>query len=274
MQDDASSFSRHSLSAARQPTRIIWDRNDSLLPDHVYTYQYVYEKKYKPTHKYAMFFECKELPEMKKFYDELNRDIQILREFDAVFTNQDFILEKMVNAYFVPSCTVWYDTEFGGVKDIDKTKNISLVSSYKDWCRLHKERTMLAERYSGSDAVDCYGTYGGGQWVRCASYLNNYRYHIAIENQLSCGYFTEKITNCFMSCTVPSYLGATDIGEYFNLDGIIRVKNIDEVDEVVEKCNEEDYESRKDAILDNYNRVQEYLSLEDYIINHYEALFC
>ena len=121
--------------------------------------------------------------------------------------------------------------------------------------------------------VDCFGTFNGKDgYVPCFKYLQDYRFHIAVENQVSNGYFTEKITNCFLSMTVPIYIGAPDIGKYFNTDGIIQIEeaSIEAVNFAVENyCNEENYEKRIPAIIDNYNRVQSYLVVEDYLYNNY-----
>ena len=39
-------------------------------------------------------------------------------------------------------------------------------------------------------------------------------------------FITEKVNDCFLTGTIPIYLGAPDIGDYYNLDGII-VMDID-----------------------------------------------
>jgi hypothetical protein len=71
--------------------------------------------------------------------------------------------------------------------------------------------------------------------------------------------------------TVPIYLGAERIGDFFNLDGIIQI-NPEEalhIEDVLKRCSVRDYESRLPAILDNYKRAQKYLEMGDYL---YESL--
>lgn len=157
-----------------------------------------------------------------------------------------------------------------------KTKNISILSSYKRRCRLHQFRYELAKYYKDKNAVDTYGTFDGGENVKVYKTLDDYRYSIVVENEQSPYYFTEKILNCFAAMTVPVYIGATDIGNFFNADGIIQVKEltIEAVEKAISTCSESDYLSRKDAVADNYRRVQGYLCPEDYIYEHYkEELF-
>ena len=53
-------------------------------------------------------------------------------------------------------------------------------------------------------------------------------------------YFTEKLLDCFATGTIPVYLGAPDIGNYFNKDGIIDLTDEFEV-------SDEIYFSKMDA---------------------------
>ena len=51
--------------------------------------------------------------------------------------------------------------------------------------------------------------------------LGPYRYSVAIENTSKPDYWTEKISDCFLSFTVPIYFGATNIGDYFPEESFI-----------------------------------------------------
>jgi len=44
-----------------------------------------------------------------------------------------------------------------------------------------------------------------------------------MENDSVPNYYTEKITDCFATGTVPIYWGATNIGDYFDERGIIKL---------------------------------------------------
>jgi hypothetical protein len=48
-----------------------------------------------------------------------------------------------------------------------------------------------------------------------------YKFVIAFENTLVDGYITEKLTNAFLSHSVPIYYGAPDVGKYFNTQAFI-----------------------------------------------------
>mmetsp|Transcript_3280 Transcript_3280/g.6506 ORF Transcript_3280/g.6506 Transcript_3280/m.6506 type:complete len:447 (-) Transcript_3280:263-1603(-) len=57
--------------------------------------------------------------------------------------------------------------------------------------------------------------------------LFDVQFHIAIENIVQDDYFTEKILDCFLTCTVPVYVGCPNIGKYFDIEGIIHVGNFE-----------------------------------------------
>ena len=85
-------------------------------------------------------------------------------------------------------------------------------------------------------------------------------YHIAIENVMLMNWFTEKILDCFMTRTIPIYLGTKNIGDFFNLDGIIVVNSVDEIIEACNKLTPEFYYSKVEAMEDNYQRAMKYIN--------------
>ena len=76
-----------------------------------------------------------------------------------------------------------------------------------------------------------------------------------------------------MAQTIPIYLGATEIGNFFNLDGIIQigVDDCEHIENILAKCTPEEYERRLPAVLDNFNRVKLYADhsrIDDIYINY------
>ncbi len=84
-------------------------------------------------------------------------------------------------------------------------------------------------------------------------------FHIAIENVFEDSWFTEKVVDCFLKRTIPIYIGAKNIGEHFNADGILQVSTVDEAIAVCNVLTERDYYDRIDAMEDNYQRSLKYL---------------
>lgn len=196
----------------------------------------------------AILFEPKSLlPDAYEFV------LKYADRFRYIFTHDSELL-RLPNARLVLWADVWHTS------DCEKTKGISLVSSWKDWCPLHKARLELARQFDDSDLVDVYGSYKDKEtWTEAAVALDEYRFSIVIENDLDDYWFTEKILNCFATKTVPIYVGASRIGDVFNSAGIIQVENWKAIPEIVRALNiEHEYNTRINAINDNYERVKAY----------------
>ena len=254
----------------------IWDRYNFGLDTHFYTHKAMLETMGSPKRRYGLLVESEGIvPEDYKIFDKhkgLNKD------FDLIFTHSEQILEICDNARFHPACAaVWYGVipSCGGILSNQafshKTKNISMVSSNKSMCELHDFRINLARKLKQKNIADTYGTFDGGAAMRISESLTDYRYSVAVENIISPYFFTEKITNCFAAMTIPIYLGATKIDQFFNADGIIQIipKDFDNIENILKQCSRDDYEQRLPAILDNYNRVQKYLNLGDKLYEEY-----
>lgn len=78
-----------------------------------------------------------------------------------------------------------------------------------------------------------------------------YRYSVAIENGAAPFYFTEKITDCFLTYTVPLYYGCTNIGRFFPEKSFVHIdienpqKSIRTIRELIEK---DDWQERACAL--------------------------
>lgn len=175
--------------------------------------------------------------------------------FRYIFTHDSKLL-KLPHAYELNWADVWLTT------DSPKTKGISLVTSFKSWCPLHKARLELAEYFRVDDKVDVfYGDWNNPRIpnVKPEDYLEHYKYSIIIENDLDDYWYTEKILNCFSTKTVPIYVGATKIGERFNEAGIIRAENWRDIPDITKALDiDGDYENRREAIEENFKLVEPY----------------
>ena len=189
------------------------------------------------------------LPDMYKFAEEHST------YFRYIFTHDSKLL-KLPNAIYFMWANTWLTT------DSEKTEGISLCTSPKDWCWLHKVRNNLADYFEDDPRVDVFR----GEWDSSTipykpkyepkDYLEHYKFSIIIENDIDELWFTEKILNCFSTKTVPIYLGATHITDIFNEDGIIRVNDAAEIIRIVRNLDiEHEYLKRREAIEDNFNRV-------------------
>lgn len=85
--------------------------------------------------------------------------------------------------------------------------------------------------------------------------FENAMFHLAVENSRHKHYFTEKITDAFMSKTVPIYWGCSNLGDYFDMRGVITFEDEKELPSLLNSLTEEDYWSRKKYIEFNYERA-------------------
>ena len=83
-------------------------------------------------------------------------------------------------------------------------------------------------------------------------------FSVVIENQSLPNFFTEKLIDCLLSKTVPLYFGATNIDEYFDTDGMIIVKDIDHLKQVVSNITVDDYYKRLPIMQKNLELAQEF----------------
>ena len=74
------------------------------------------------------------------------------------------------------------------------------------------------------------------------------QFGVAIENFSHRGWFSEKILDCFLLKTIPIYWGCSNIGDYFDIDGIIPFNNVDDLIYITNQLNESYYNNRKEII--------------------------
>lgn len=178
-----------------------------------------------------------------------------LETFDIIFTHNKDLLKIDSKFKWVPAQGFWIKEP----KVYEKSKMISMIASNKRMCDGHRSRLEWVERLWGQ--VDLFGR-GFNEIALKEEGLCDYMFSVAIENGQYETYFTEKLLDCFATGTIPVYLGAPDIGNYFNKDGIIDLS--DEFD-----VSEEIYYNKMDAIKDNLERAKKMEILEDFIYENY-----
>jgi hypothetical protein len=137
-----------------------------------------------------------------------------------------------------------------------------MITSKKVICDEHKKRVEIAEKFK--NFVDLYGREYKPIDIKEKG-LNDYCFSIVIENLNYSNGYSEKISDCFATGTIPIYWGSSDIGEVFNTDGIIIYDdNFD-----INSLSFELYESKMLAIIDNFNRAVNFPIAEDYIYKTY-----
>lgn len=233
--------------------------------------------------RYAWFCESRAIcPLLRQAFD--NEDIlnSFIDAYDGIFTCEKELVDKheKIHFCFAGSNLPWISEN--NYKIYDKTKFMSFLSSDKNVCAGHQLRHEIYPRIMMNSNIDCYGKITGlimggnpgchiegnpdKSWHDKSKALNDYMFSIVIENDVYDTYFTEKLTDCFATGTVPLYYGPKSIGDYFNTDGIIFIgEHISDVMETIKNVDVSDYRKRKDAIADNFERVKNMKLADDMI---------
>jgi len=197
---------------------------------------------------------------------------QLEESYDAIFFADREYCKKSKKFHFA-----FAGSNLPWVKDhqiFTKTKNCSMFASGKKVTIGHHLRHQIAEQLK--DKIDIVGGaantvrvgHGSSPWPDKSEFTNDYMFQIVIENDKYETYFTEKLTDCFATGTIPIYWGAPDIGKYFNTDGMIIIDN--EID--ISLLTKEYYLNKIDAIKDNFERVQKMQSSDDILFELIQQL--
>jgi hypothetical protein len=183
-------------------------------------------------------------------------------KFEYVLTHEKKILDTIPNSIFIPFGGCWI--EIFNHKIEKKTKNISIIVSEKRMTDGHNLRHEIISRYKKD--IDVFGR-GYNPISNKIEALLDYKFSIVIENCKRDYWFTEKLIDCFVTGTIPIYWGCPSIGDFFDLNGIIVIENIDDLFEIISSCNEELYHSKYESVLKNFEVSKNYLLPDDRIFN-------
>jgi hypothetical protein len=186
----------------------------------------------------------------------------ILEKFELIFTsNKDLIDINPNKIKFVPADGTWIENP----KLHDKSKILSMITSRKKFTVGQDIRMKAAENIKN---MDLYGR-GFKPVEKKEEGLIDYMFSISVENDSYDNYFTEKILDCFATGTIPIYWGCPSIGEFFDERGILFFKNLEELNNIVDKLTPDLYYSKMEYTQNNLEKVMDYLVAEDYMYEKY-----
>jgi hypothetical protein len=146
-----------------------------------------------------------------------------------------------------------------------KTDLLSVIASKLAILPGHKRRDAAVTGYLEANPELATHAFGRGRLeIKDKSEgLSPYMYSIAIENDQSVRYFTEKILDCFEHLTVPIYFGAPDIKNYFPEMSVVEIETLDPngIESAVQVCSAEDYQLRLPALIEARARARRYSRL-------------
>lgn len=143
-----------------------------------------------------------------------------------------------------------------------KDTKISWVTSNKTNLKGHRQRMKFCSILKTKMDFDLFGNgfnYIPDKWDAIAPY----KYSLAIENFRNEYYWSEKISDCYLSWTMPIYYGCSRITEYFPKESLILISDLNDVEGIVDqiqtsiskdrwKTNLEAIEYARNLVLNQY----------------------
>jgi hypothetical protein len=182
----------------------------------------------------AIIFYTTEETEMRKY------DMNQLRNFDYILTSRkDFheIRNKIIKTHYFNS---WFVTgkynDFLNNFEISKSKLLSTVTSNLNNTYLHIKRQEVIKILVKNLGVE-FDVFGRGikEIKNKEEGLLDYKFSIAIENSVIPDYFTEKLIDCYLTHTVPIYFGCPNISDYFDVNSMILIDDINDTSRIIEQ---------------------------------------
>ena len=249
---------QHSISTNDlEPIYIEWVKNsDALISIHIDDGLFVSTNP--NTKNYGWLCESKTI--IPSYYEWCKKNVEYLRNnFIKVFTH-DVELANFSDIFQITQCSAKSYFKHGEI--YQKTKLVSMIASNKTMCAEHIYRQQMIQKFSGK--CDHFGR-GYREIENKEDGLKDYCFSIVMENATYPNMFTEKITDCFMTGTIPIYYGISNIGDYFDTNGIITLND----EFKIEDLSFELYESKIDSVKKNLQLAIDLLVAEDYIYKNF-----
>jgi glycosyltransferase involved in cell wall biosynthesis len=144
----------------------------------------------------------------------------------------------------------------------DKTRNISCISSNKAFLPGHRKRLEFVNHIINKypSLIDIFGI-GFNPVIGKIEGLRDYRFSVAIENTWANNECSEKLSDCFLTGTIPVYYGCPNLGSYFDERGVLSFTTESELDSILHEIihnGEQLYKDRFPHVMNNFKLVQNY----------------
>ena len=195
-----------------------------------------------------------------KLYNLIKNNKNYTNNFDLIGTCHRNYCNN-VNIIETPSCV---GSSIHHYFNLNKNKLCSMIFSNKKFAIGHKLRKKISEKKFIFD-IDKYGAMFNNFVKDKSVSLKDYYFSFSIENCSESGYYTEKINDCFATCTIPIYWGDPDISKIYNTDGILFLDRLNQ-----DNVSKSFYDKNIKAIEENYNIVNEIVKTNNmhYPINY------
>ena len=207
-------------------------------------------------------------------YNFLIHNHKVLFEnfYTAIYTCDQSLLDLDSRFKYCPNGSnyPWIRKSDWGI--YEKTKTCSMFASPKVFTEGHVYRHKIA-KLAIDKGFDVFGGAHGTKrtvidpmnpWNTKLEGIGYYMFSIIIENGNYDAYYTEKLTDCFATGTVPIYWGTKKLPKEFDPEGIIWLDK-DSEQLVLDLLSRELYESKIKSIKHNLNALVNLLPADDFL---------
>jgi len=224
--------------------------------------------------RYGWICESKDIiPQVYNFIIH-NHNILFNNYYNKIFTCDRSLISLNSNFSFVSNGSnyPWLKKEMWSTYTEQKIKLCSMFASPKLATQGHIYRHEVA-LIAINKGYDVYGGAHGSKrtvldprnpWNTKLEGMAPYMFNIVIENSLYDDYYTEKLTDCFASGTIPVYYGTDNIPSIFDKTGIITLEKGKEK-QILNSLSKELWLSKQEAIKNNLEALNK-LKLADDIL--------
>jgi hypothetical protein len=198
--------------------------------------------------------------------------------FNLILTWDDKLINQCQKAILMPFGHTWFKPNQYNTSHPKKFQTSHLCGKLLKTYGHSLRHELLARQNEIKNPIKFFDVYGDRYDIENArkgkeEVFGDSMFGVAIENTSHRGYFTEKILDCFLLKTIPIYWGCSNIGDYFNKEGIIRVDNVDDMIYVINSLDENFYNSRKEAIQENWELAKNYIDYEQNVVDTITKIF-
>jgi len=180
--------------------------------------------------------------------------------YDLILAWNKRVLKECPNSTLFPwSICTWIDyweTAYVTPDDNRKEFKASFLTTAKAFMPGHILRQQIYDSLPTAVGLLSVDKHRSPVWLPDKRVLlDSYQFTITPQNACHDNWFDDKIMDALVAKTIPVYWGCPNIGEFFNLDGIITFSTYDELLSKLSTLTPEYYAQHIDAVEDNYQRA-------------------
>jgi hypothetical protein len=179
--------------------------------------------------------------------------------FDQIYTFDERLLKVDPKFKFFTYGTTWIHNPQKSI--YTKSKLVSAVFSFKKFTEGHRIRHNIFDQYR--DTINFYGSINNKRIEHKVEGLKDYAFSVVVENWNGNNYFSEKLMDCLMTGTIPIYWGFSNYGDFFNPDGFLYFKTLEEFKTIMDNLSMDLYKDKLSAVEENFVRAFNYIDLEE-----------